>query len=359
MSKEKRLGRGLEALLGRVPEAPAESPDGVPKPHIPAAPGTEAPYGNSVEQLYEIPDQPAETKPVTRKLHGPVHSTGIPISDLPKPGDELDVDRIDPNPFQPREQFDDAEIAALADSLKSHGLLQPLIVRKAGERYQLVAGERRLRAAKEAGWKRVPVRIIEADEREMAELAIVENLQRKDLNPLEKAASFRRYLQEYNATQDELAARLNIDRSTVANLIRLLDLPEPLQEALRQNRLTQGHARALLGLPTAEEQIEAGKYVEQEGLSVRKTEALVQAWLRGERPGTSPSNPSPKKPAAVATVPGDHLAALEQEFRRALGSKVKLVHNGNGRGKIVISFRSHEEFERLRDYICGPLDEET
>ena len=161
----------------------------------------------------------------------------------------------------------------------THGLLQPVVVRQVHERYQLVAGERRLRAAIQAGWVDVPVNVVEADDRQMAELAIVENLQRKDLNALEKAASFQKYLDQYGCTQEELAGRLKLDRSTIANLIRLLELPEPVQEAIRRGKITQGHARALLPLGDEREQIEFCRRIQREGLNVRQTEALVQEMI--------------------------------------------------------------------------------
>ncbi len=267
---------------------------------------------------------------------------------------QVDIQQIDSNPFQPRHDFDEAELATLSDSLGSHGLLQPLVVRRVGDRFQLVAGERRLRAAVKAGWTRLPVHVVEADDRQLAELAIVENLQRKDLNPLEKAAAFQKYLEQYGATQEELAARLKLDRSTIANLIRLLELPEPVQDAIRRGNISQGHARALLPLGDEREQIAFCQRIQQEALSVRRTEALVQETI--ERADAEPwtvlgRNGTRVRPQRTTT---EHVAALEHEFRIALGSKVKITHTSRGRGKLVIHFASHEEFERLRRHICDP-----
>ena len=177
----------------------------------------------------------------------------------------VSVRQIDSNPAQPRQDFDPEEMRSLAESISAHGLLQPVVVRQVQDRYQLVAGERRLRAAVQAGWADVPVNVVEADDRQMAELAIVENLQRKDLNALEKAASFQKYLDQYGCTQEELAGRLKLDRSTIANLIRLLELPEPVQDALRRGRITQGHARALLPLGDEREQIEFCRRISARG----------------------------------------------------------------------------------------------
>jgi len=266
----------------------------------------------------------------------------------------VDIRRIERNPFQPREDFDPIKLASLSDSLRAHGLLQPLVVRRVDDRYQLIAGERRLQAAAKAGWTEVPVHIVEADDRELAELAIVENLHRKDLNALEKASSFQRYLERYGGTQEELAARLKLDRSTIANLIRLLELPESVQEAIRQGKITPGHARALLPLGDEREQVEFCARIQQEGLSVRRTEALVQETIEQ----------ADAEPLAVVGCDGttsrpqrlksEHIAALEQELRIALGTKVKITHTSRGRGKVVIHFASHEEFERLRQHIGGP-----
>src|SRR3954467_13231498 len=166
----------------------------------------------------------------------------------------VSVDQIDPNPFQPRRQFDPAEIAALADSLRQHGMIQPVLVRSIHDRYQLIAGERRLRASLEAQLHEVPARVLDLDDQRVSELAMVENLQREDLGALEKATAFRDYLGRYGGTQEELAGRLGLDRSTVSNLIRLLDLPDEVQEALRNKKITQGHARAILGLSDPDSQ---------------------------------------------------------------------------------------------------------
>ena len=328
MSREKRLGRGLEALLGQI--------SGRPGPAAPAAGSAAAP---------SVPVEPA----------GPLfHAPAPPPPPQPDaPGlRQLNIAQIESNPAQPRQDFDAAEIAGLSESISAHGLLQPVVVRKVDDRFQLVAGERRLRAAQQAGMTAVPVNVVAADDRASAELAIVENLHRKDLNPLEKAASFLRYLEQYGCTQEELAARLKLDRSTIANLIRLLELPEPVQAALRQGRVTQGHARALLPLGDEREQAAFCERIEREGLSVRDTEAMVQAAI--DQADAEPLSLIDRE--GKRTRPGrpqnQHLAALEQEFRAALGVKVKLSHNAKGRGKLVVQFRDHDEFEQVRACIC-------
>jgi ParB family chromosome partitioning protein len=267
----------------------------------------------------------------------------------------LNVYEIDANPFQPRREFDEAEIAALCDSLKEHGLIQPILVRRVANRFQLIAGERRLRAAIKAGWSEVPAQLKQVDDREVTELAIVENLQRKDLNALEKAASFQQYLDTYRCTQEELAGRLNIDRSTVANLIRLLELPDEVQDAVRRGAITQGHARALLPLGDEQEQVSFANRIQAEGLSVRATEALVQETIRqadAEPLSVIGADGEVSRPVVKRS---DQLAVLEQELRSALGTKVELKHARSGRGKIIIHYGSHEEFERLqRMFSPGP-----
>jgi ParB family chromosome partitioning protein len=263
---------------------------------------------------------------------------------------------IDKNPFQPRRDFDVAEIESLAESLAEHGMLQPVVVRRVGDRFQLVAGERRLRAAIQAGWTDLPAQVLELDDRQAAEIAIVENLARKDLNALEKAASFQQYLDSYGCTQEELAKRLQLDRSTIANLIRLLELPEGVQRAVREGRITQGHARALLPLGDECEQLEFCRKIQGEELSVRATEDLVNEAIRQADAEPLDVLPLPggakAKPARKRTQ-SQQIASLQQEFRAALGARVDLKPGPNGRGKIVIHFTSHEEFERLRSQFAG------
>lgn len=374
MSKERRLGRGLEALLGQLPPHNESTATATAHPPIPTehpethSHGAVAPsvaIGPSADVMFRL--DPPHASP--SNLFSPSHRAGEPTAasstsvdtdarqkkqEQPeKTPPKVSVHLIDRNPAQPRQDFDPDELKTLAESLSSHGLLQPLVVRKVGARYQLVAGERRLRAATMAGWSEVPVHVVEANDRQMAELAIVENLQRKDLNALEKAASFQHYLQEYGCTQEELAGRLKLDRSTIANLIRLLELPEPVQEAIRLGRVTQGHARALLPLGDELEQVEFCNRIQREGLNVRQTEAMVQEIIDSADQNPLDSVAAPKKSERKSHAKNENLAALEQEFRAALGVKVKITHNARGRGKLVIPFRNNEEFEQLKQQLCG------
>ena len=348
VNKERRLGRGLEALLGQLPvrnepaRAGPASPAGRPTPATSAAAGAiaggRARAAPSAEALFWLDAPHAAPGQLRAQPHHPPAQQpqsvaarplrdGAPDASAPAPG-RVSVRQIDSNPAQPRQDFDPDEMRSLAESLSAHGLLQPVVVRRVGDRYQLVAGERRLRAAIQAGWADVPVNVVEADDRQMAELAIVENLQRKDLNPLEKAASFQKYLDQYGCTQEELAGRLKLDRSTIANLIRLLELPEPVQDAIRRGKITQGHARALLPLGDEREQIDVLPADSARGAERAADGDPGAGDDRRGRPRAA-GRPSQRrartKPPARPAAKSEHIAALEQEFRTALGMKVKIT----------------------------------
>lgn len=356
MTKERRLGRGLEALLGRIPTETAGTAvsDRPAEPRVADGPANlriDAPHGATLAAFAGGALHPAAGGPPA-----PAHLRIAQPDTEAEPGqaggepERVDVSLIDSNPYQPRRDFNEAELQSLSESLTAHGLLQPIVVRRNGPRYQLIAGERRLRAAGLAGWSDVPVHVLDVDDRQVAELSIVENLQRQDLNALEKAACFQRYLDQYHCTQDELAGRLKLDRSTIANLIRLLELPEAVQGVLRSGKITQGHARALLPLGDEKQQVAFCRRIEAEQLSVRQTEALVQDTVQQEDGGPAPAGGA-KPQAKRRTNP--QLAALEQEFRSALGLKVSLQQTNNGRGKLVIFFQGHDEFEHLRQYLVN------
>lgn len=319
MSKDRRLGRGLAALLGSPLNDAGED---LTNPPVARQTATQAAAPKSPPLAAAPGDQPG----------GLVH---------------LNVYEIDDNPFQPRRDFGESEIASLAESLKEHDMLQPILVRKIGNRHQLISGERRLRAAIQAGWSTVPARIREADDRLVAELAIVENLQRKDLNPLEKAMSFKRYLEQHGCSQEDLARRLKIDRSTIANLMRLLELPEHVQDAMRRGDLSAGHARALLPLGDESLQIEFCTRILTEGLSVRAVESLVQERIEledGPIAGVIGAvSPKKRRPRS------GQVSALEQELRMSLGTRVEIRESSRGRGRIVIHFTGPEDFERIRE----------
>jgi ParB family transcriptional regulator, chromosome partitioning protein len=391
VNKERRLGRGLEALLGQLPvrneSAPAaqqpSSPSLSETTSAPASTPAAAPAAPSAESLFRldvphgggdqffaqphhgrVPATPSATAAVASASAGSAavetvggdgdsRAFGEQRDESAPSQTRINVRQIDSNPSQPRQEFDADEMKSLAESLSAHGLLQPVVVRRVHDRYQLVAGERRLRAAIQAGWVDVPANVIEADDRQMAELAIVENLQRKDLNALEKAASFQKYLDEYGCTQEELASRLKLDRSTIANLIRLLELPDAVQESLRRGKITQGHARALLPLGDEREQVDFCGRIQREGLNVRQVEQMVQETIDASDREPLTTVEAPAKSTRSSRAKNENIAALEQQFRTALGMKVKITHNARGRGKLVVQFRDHEEFEQLKRHICG------
>ena len=223
---------------------------------------------------------------------------------------------------------------------------------RVNDRYQLIAGERRLRAAVEAHLSEIPVRVMDLDDQRVNELAMVENLQREDLNALEKASAFRDYLARYGGTQEELAGRLGLDRSTVSNLIRLLDLPEEVQDAVRSKRVSQGHARALLALPDAEAQRAACQRVCAEGLSVRQTEALVATGdptATRPRVRTDPPHPGPSSEGAKTP----HILEMESYLHERLGAPVVIKVKGPERGQIIIDFLTREDFDRVTSLIRG------
>lgn len=321
MSKDKRLGRGIAALLGSDDESD------FPRVHK----DTVATPPESHVRISSTDDDPDVVEPVRNS------------------GDQLlmlDVDEVEPNPFQPRRTFGQSEIDSLAESLKEHEQLQPILVREIDGRFQLISGERRWRAAKKAGLSHIKAQVRVANDRLVAELAIVENLQRKDLNAIEKALSFKRYLDQHRCTQEDLAKRLKIDRSNIANHLRLLELPDPVQVALQESRITAGHARALLPLGDDNAQIEFSKRIRQEGLSVRATEELVQQLIAEED-----EEPLESGRKQGARTKNQQIASLEQELKNALGTKVDVRQTARGRGRIVIHFKNHDEFDRLHSYL--------
>ncbi|HDQ73347.1 MAG TPA: ParB/RepB/Spo0J family partition protein, partial [Chloroflexi bacterium] len=248
---------------------------------------------------------------------------------------------ITPNPHQPRSTIRDQDLVELAASIEEHGIIQPLVVNRVPDGYQLIAGERRWRSARLAGLSQVPVVIKDVAPREMLELALVENLQRSDLSPLEEAMAYNQLAEDFDMTQEQIARRVGKSRVAVANTMRLLKAARPIQEALMAEKISEGHARALLGLEREEAQAAALKTVLKQGLNVRQTEALVRR-LQGEEQREAPQEP--------AVSP--ETRALENDFREALGTKVSLNRGKKG-GRVVIYFYSEEELDALYERIVG------
>jgi ParB family transcriptional regulator, chromosome partitioning protein len=290
----KPLGRGLAALLPPRPSAPAS---------------------------------PASTSPKS------LTSLALPL------------DSITPNPVQPRTVFRPERLEELAASIRANGIIQPLIVRRVGDGYQIVAGERRWRAAKLAGLAEVPVIVQDIADPQMLELALIENIQREDLNPIETAQAYNRLGRDLGLSQEEIGRRTGKDRTSITNMLRLLRLPEEVQQLLAENRLFMGHARAILALDSAEEQIRLAEKVVAQGLSVRQVEALIQeATSEHPKRGGKTRREASQDPNVAAAV---------GEMERALGTRVKIVELSDQRGKIEIEYYSQAELDRLFQHIVG------
>ena len=256
---------------------------------------------------------------------------------------QVPLDRIQHNPFQPRKTFDADELASLCDSVRSHGILQPLVVRPVGDHYQLVAGERRLRAAQAAGFTEVPIRVVDFDDQQTLEAALAENINRADLNPIEKARGFKDYLAQFGTTQEQLANRLGVDRTTISNLVNLLDLPSEVQEAVRLGQIQVGHAKAIKGLGDPKSQVAMCKEIIASGYNVRMAETLVKD--EKTESAHSPAKTHPKKTA--------HVQSIEDDLRQRLATRVEIRLRERHKGQIVLGFESNDDFERLIDVLRG------
>ena len=246
------------------------------------------------------------------------------------------IEEVQPNPFQPRKAFDETHLQELVESIREKGILQPLVVRRKGEGYELIAGERRWRAAQKAGIKEVPIIIKEIPDSEILEVSLVENIQRENLNPIEEGEAFKRLIDQFHLTQEEVSKKVGKDRTTVTNTVRLLRLPPEIRQSLADGTISMGHARAFLSLDGPEKQRLALKKVLQAGLSVRQTESLVKR-LRSR----SPSTPAKS---------GSEWVAIVEDLQRALGTKVRIVGKRK-RGRIEIAFYSPEELDRILELL--------
>jgi len=253
---------------------------------------------------------------------------------------QLPLDQLRSGQFQPRTDFDESRLAELAASIRETGVLQPIIVRPAAIGYEIVAGERRARAARKAGLDEIPALVRQYGDQQALVLSLVENIQRDDLNAIDKAIAYKRLVSHLNATQDEVARRIGLDRSSIANMIRLLDLPEEIQDLVRGGAIGMGHARALLSLHDEVDRLKMAERVVREGLSVRAVENLV----REQAPALTKRRQNPRKTPQVA--------ALESELRGILGTKVT-IRDRRGKGRILIEYYSPEEFERILELLRG------
>lgn len=299
-----RLSRGLASLLGGRPRPAPAGPEGqaAPAPALAPAPDP-APGGRT--QFVNVP-----------------------------------LGRIRPNAYQPRRAFDAERLGALVESVRHSGLMQPVVVRRTGEGFELIAGERRLRAAKGAGLETIPAVVRDVTEDEMLELALLENLQREDLNPMELARAFRGLVKRFGLTQEEVASRLSVSRPAVSNAMRLLELPERVRELIASGKLTAGHARAVLSVPGEEARIRLAKEIMASGLSVREAELRAEVVAGG--------GGSPRAVRRGRREKPPHVRALETKLAERLGTRVEILE-GKRKGKIVIEFYSNEDFERITE----------
>jgi ParB family transcriptional regulator, chromosome partitioning protein len=265
-----------------------------------------------------IPDAPAVPPPSARPL-------------------EVDSDLLRPNPFQPRSAMDEGRIDELARSIRVNGIIQPIVVRKVDGGYEIIAGERRWRASQRAGLLKVPIVIRDTPNEQLLAAALIENLQREDLNPMEEAHAYRRLVDEFHLTQEQIADAVGKDRSSIANIVRLLRLPHELRENVAAGTMAMGHARAILGLPDQAAQLRLGREVVAKQLSVRETEVLVKKTLEPAAPRTQPTKDV-------------HTRAAEERLRFALGTQVRIARKKSG-GRIEIDFGSEDELQRLFEYL--------
>jgi len=296
--------------------------------------------GKGLSALLPGRGQPVPTATVT----GAAVAAAAPAPIAAKPG-TLPLGLIQPNPMQPRTFFSSDGLEELAASIRANGIIQPLIVRRAGDGYQIVAGERRWRAARIAELEEVPVVVQDVADRAMLEVALIENIQREDLNPIETAHAFERLGRDLGLSQEEIGRRTGKDRTSIANIVRLLKLPKEVQLLVAERRLSMGHARAILGLPTAEEQIQVAEKTVALGLSVRQVEAQVQE-LTSDR--GKPSHGSRKD-----SVQDPNVRAAADELERALGTRVRIVELSEQRGRIEIEYYSQADLDRLYQQIVG------
>lgn len=258
---------------------------------------------------------------------------------------QIPLEQIVPNKYQPRGTFDSETLRELAQSIKSNGVIQPIVVRKTGGHFQIIAGERRWRAAQLAGLKSIPAVISEVSEYKMLEMALIENIQRQDLNPIEEASAYASLIEDFELTQEEVAQRVGKDRSTVANFVRLLKLPQEVKDRIQRHELTMGHARALSSMEKAGEQLQLAQKIVSEQLNVRQTEQLIRNWKSDPKKPQGVSREIPKKDPNVR--------AAEVKLQEFLGTRVVILQDSEERGKIEIHYQSNDDLIRIYDKIVS------
>lgn len=322
------LGKGLGAFFGE--EISLKETEEKKAEQKPETAGKESPSIKDRSKKADAKQVPAsQTKVVERVVEKIVEK---PVEQ------KMKLSMIEPNVSQPRKNFDQESLNELADSIKKFGVLQPLLVQKKADHYEIIAGERRWRAAKLAGISEVPVVIREYDRQQSMEIALIENVQRADLNPIEEAQAYQQLIQEFHLTQEEIAGRVSKNRATITNSMRLLKLDERVQNILAEGTLSSGHARALLGLEDKEKQYQAAEKIIKEGLSVRDTEKLVKVWNRPEKVKEDKKN----GPDVELIYRG-----LEDKLKSIMGTKVVINRKDKNKGRIEIDYYSQDELERL------------
>ncbi|MBQ0000714.1 MAG: ParB/RepB/Spo0J family partition protein [Clostridiales bacterium] len=331
--KKSGLGRGLDALFpDKNSQDKVRSGQERPKPEVKTG-------KDSAEKIKPV-RKPAEKKTVEKKPEKKAEPE-VKIIEVPKYGDVMvKISKVEPNREQPRKQFNEEALQELASSIRQYGIIQPLLVSDKKDYYEIIAGERRWRAAKIAGLKEVPVLIKEYTDQEIVEISLIENIQREDLNPIEEALAYKRLMDEFNLKQDEIAEKVARSRVAVTNSVRLLRLDERVQQMLKDDQITAGHARTLLSIQNGDVQHQVAQRILDEKLSVREIEKLVKNYLEP---------PKPKTKRASDSAEDAQFESLEEHMKQIFGTKVSFNRKKNYKGKIEIEYYSRDELERIID----------
>ena len=364
------LGRGLDALIPQKPWAEPEkekTKKEESQDETGIMSGRESTASSENKTVGEtaaagaVKNASSETES-TQNSSGAAGSSGIDTGGMEAepqfaskeiPSDEKDAVRtlrlsqIDPNRSQPRQNFEDESLEELSDSISQFGVLQPILVQKKGNRYEIIAGERRWRASRKAGLTEIPAIVREYTDQETLELSLIENIQREDLNPIEEAKAFRRLVEEFNLRQEDLAARVSKSRTAITNSLRLLKLDERVQDMIIQGQISMGHARALIPVEIPEEQYLIAQQIAEKHLSVRDVEKLIKTRLSGKKKKNTGKDKTAEKDPALELA----YKEIEERLKQSLGTKTTIRHSGDGAGKLEIEFYSHEDLEKIVDLL--------